>query len=607
MNYPQEWPSNLKKLVNNAYKTKKLVDARLALKEVEKQNIHDNVESLKIGILRTFTLETILDYLKLSLGTLPYISSINLGELENIEQELFDNSSKFLKSSPDIIFILWRLEELLPDLTWNVDSMSLETRKKSFDILIERIQKIISQYSGSAPIVFSTISVPEFWEKALHDKHRDYGIAQIVNKVNLFLYENAAHGRIKIFDFFQWLNQNGSSLLDTKMDLFARQPISTELALSFSDALSQIVRALQTSRYKVLAVDLDNTLWGGILGEDGIENLNIGKDYPGNIYWRIQQFICSIKKRGFLIVLLSKNNISDVSKAFELLDMPLKLSDFSLVMANWEPKYKNLMDTAKKLNLGVDSFVFLDDQLFEQEEMNAFIPTVKIISNSGDPLNMLDSLINSHIFDKLSLEKEDLLRNEDYKNQVNRRALENVLDRETFLKSLHLKANIGFASEANIQRIVQMTNKTNQFNLTTIRHSISSIKKIMSIKSNLILTISLKDKFGDQGIIGLCVAINAGIEKKEFTIDTFLMSCRALGRGAEEALWASLIEFSNKLGYKAIHASYLATNKNMQVANFYNRMGMKEVNSENEKNIKYILNLPSQAAAPEWIEINILE
>jgi len=152
-----------------------------------------------------------------------------------------------------------------------------------------------------------------------------------------------------------------------------------------------------------------------------------------------------------------------------------------------------------------------------------------------------------------------------------------------------------------------MISKTNQFNLTTKRHSISSIKKLMSIKGSILLTISLCDKFGDQGIIGLCIAINSSKPKKELIIDTFLMSCRALGRDAEDALWSGLIRYSNNMGYEFLRASYIASSKNMQVASFYDRMGMSPESNKDERNVQYTLNLPQQENCPEWIDISFME
>jgi FkbH-like protein len=605
MDYPKEWPESLKNIIDKAYKTNKFTDIRNALKLVKGQLSANNEKKINIGILRTYTIETLIDCLQLSLSAIPCRVNITLGGLDSIEQDLFDKESSFLQSSLEVIVILWRIEDLLPKLVWEVDSMSLKERRDSYNMLIERIKRIVEQYDEDAPLIVSTFFVPDYWKNSLNDKHRGYGIIEIVYKVNLFLYRYATLGKIRIFDVSQWLGSVGNSALNEKMNFFARQPFDPAYGLSFADSFTKVIRPLLLTQSKVLAIDLDNTLWGGVLGEDGIENLNIGKDYPGSVYWRIQQTLISLKNRGVLLVLLSKNNITDVTKAFDSLIMPLKLSDFIKLKVNWELKYKNLKEVAEELGLGVDSFVFLDDQKFEQGEMKALLPDVKTISNSGDPLNILESIVNSYYFDSFSIEKEDLSRNKDYKNQINRKKLEDTLDREGFLYSLELKANIESVSSVNLQRVIQMILKTNQFNLTTRRHSSSTVNKLISTKGSILITISLRDKFGDQGVVGLCIAVKDDTCDGGLIVDTFLMSCRALSRGAEDVLWCALMKYSSNKGYKILRAEYIETNKNMQVSDFYSRMGME---LENDKNAtQYILDVTKEINFPSWIDVSFAE
>jgi FkbH-like protein len=601
------WDTELKKAVEHAYNTKRLVDIRKALKQIKQLSSSEMGKPITIGILRTFTLETLLDHIRLSLSSILCNPKIILGELENIEQELLDNDSDFLLSEPDLIVILWRLEELHPRLVWEVDLMSVEQRHDACHALIERIQKIILQYPMNNPLFLSTLPMPTHWIGSLHDQHRAYGIAEIITRVNLFLYEQASAKKIKIFDFAHWAMDMGGIARDKKMDLFARQPIASQYALSFADAITRVVRAEIVPQSKVLAVDLDDTLWGGILGEDGIENLKIGNDYPGIIYLRIQQLILALKRRGVLLVLLSKNNLEDVNKIFNHLDeMPLKLSDFSVVKVNWSEKYKNLIEAAKELNLGLDSFVFLDDQSFEQEQMHQFLPEVKVLRSSKDPLELFNALSNSYFFDAFLIEKEDRLRSEDYVKQIERKGLEKSLNREVFLSSLELKAAIRPVTDATIQRVAQMLVKTNQFNLTTKRHSIAKVKKMLDNNENILLTLSLSDKFGDQGIVGLCIALKTNKNKGEMVIDTFLMSCRALGRGAEDALWSALLIYLNKRKCKVLRASYISSKKNIQVSNFFGRLGMN-IELSNSKGVQYVMDLPRHADFQKWIDIGFLE
>jgi len=607
IDFPQSWESSLREAVEQAYDTGRLFDIREALKQIKRLPKVDRGRPFTVGILRTFTLEPLLDHFRLSLSSIPCDPEIILGELENIEQELLDNNSNFLLSSPDLIAVLWRLEELHPRLVWEINSMSLKQRCDACKALIDRIQQIIARYNGSAPLFLSTFCVPDHWSGQLHDQHRGYGVAEIVYRVNLFLYEQAKSKKIRIFDFAQWLMDVGRGAIDKKIDIFARQPIAAQYALSFADAFSRLVRPVVVPVSKVLAVDLDNTLWGGILGEDGAENLKIGNDYPGLIYWRIQQLSLSLKNRGILLVLLSKNNLEDVKEAFAFLnDMPLKLSDFSAIKVNWNEKYRNMLEVAKELNLGVDSFVFLDDQPFEQEQIQQFLPEVKILRSSKDPLELLNALSSTCFFDTFSIEQEDLIRSRDYEKQTERKILEKSLGREEFLSSLELKAVIRPVTNETLPRTVQMLAKTNQFNLTTKKHSSSEVRKMLDNSENDLLTLSLSDRFGDQGIVGFCIALNTEKDKGEMVIDSFLMSCRALGRGAEDALWSVLLDYVNNRTCTLLRASFIRSKKNIQVSGLFERLGM-HVESIDTNGKLYLLKLPYHANVPDWIKVELLE
>ena len=602
--FPLGWSVQQRVAVEKAYETGRLVDIRSALRQVEQLPPEKGGKPVVIGILRTFTMETLLSHLQLSLSLIPSVPTIVLGELENIEQELLDTDSDFIQSAPDLVAVLWRLEDLHPRLVWEADAMSLEQRLDALNALIQRIQQLVTQYRGDAPLILSTLSMPQRWIGIIHDQHRGYGIAEIVNRVNQFLYELASKEQIKIFDFAQWVMSEGGGAIDQKMDLFARQHISATKALSFSDAFARVVRPLLLPQSKVLAVDLDNTLWGGVLGEDGIDNLKIGQDHPGSVYWRIQQLIHGLKSRGVLLVLLSKNNAADVEEAFSFLGkMPLQLSDFSVVKTNWNEKYINLIEVAEVLNLGIDSFVFLDDQPFEQEQMRRSLPEVKVLNNRNDPLDIMNALLNTHLFDQFAVGEEDQIRNKDYQYEAERDKLKKGLTKEEFLLTLELKAEVQLVTSSTIQRTVQMLSKTNQFNLTTRRHSEATVRKIMEEDGNLLLTLSLSDRFGDQGIVGLCIALK-GKTRGEMIIDSFLLSCRALGRGAEDLLWSVLLKYLDERKCTSLQATYAPSKKNIQVSELYERLGMV-VESTSKEETQYRMRPPYFAIKPAWIEMEM--
>jgi len=603
-NHPNQWDSETIESVTRAYHTGTLLDVKKALNKIKQSESFQKSRKIRIGILRTYTIEPLLEYLYFSISMLSVNPTIILGKLDNIEQELLDSKSDLLKSNLDIIIILWRLEELHSNLVWTIDSMSLEQRKHECNIIINRVRSLVDSYQGSAPLFLSTILLPPSWVGSIHDHHRPYGIAEIVYRINLVIYELSASSNIYVVDIFQWMISSGLSALDPKMDIFARLPIAASHSLSYTNFISKSVKPFFSTQSKVLAVDLDNTLWGGVLGEDGIQNLLISNDNTGIAYWRLQQFILSLKKRGIVLVLLSKNNISDVENAFKQLDhMPIKLSDFASVKADWNDKYINLLQSAQDLGLGIDSYVFLDDQPYEQEQMHQSLPDVKVLFASKEPVSMLNSLVNSGYFDSYYIDNEDLLRNKDYQNQIKRKQMKSKLDKNTFLLSLEMKVIVDQVSEKSIHRVSQMLLKTNQFNLTTKRHSMSVLQTFMGNHNNLLLTIELSDRFGDQGIVGAILGV---ANKDNIYVDTFLLSCRAIGRGVEDALWSCFVEKTHLMGYGMISAEYVGSGKNDQVKNLYSRLGMNNINADcgsDRNNIVYEMNVSNHIIFPEWIEV----
>jgi FkbH-like protein len=603
-NHLNQWDSETIESVTRAYQTGTLLDVKKALNKIKQSESFQKSRKIRIGILRTYTIEPLLEYLYFSISMLSVNPTIILGKLDNIEQELLDSKSDLLKSNLDIIIILWRLEELHSNLVWAIDSMSLEQRKHECNIIIDRVRSLVDSYQGSAPLFLSTILLPPSWVGSIHDHHRPYGIAEIVYRINLVIYELSASSNIYVVDIFQWMISSGLSALDHKMDIFARLPIAASHSLSYTNFISKSVKPFFSTQSKVLAVDLDNTLWGGVLGEDGIQNLLISNDNIGITYWRLQQFILSLKRRGIILVLLSKNNISDVENAFKQLDhMPIKLSDFASVKVDWNDKYINLQQSAQDLGLGVDSFVFLDDQPYEQEQMHQSLPNVKVLFASKDPVSMLNSLVNSGYFDSYYIDNEDLLRNKDYQNQIKRKQMQSKLNKNTFLLSLEMKVIVDQVSEKSIHRVSQMLLKTNQFNLTTKRHSMSVLQTFMGNHNNLLLTIELSDRFGDQGIVGAILGV---ANKDNIYVDTFLLSCRAIGRGVEDALWACFVEKAHMMGYVMISAEYVGSGKNDQVKNLYSRLGMNNINADcgsDRNNIVYEMNVSNHIIFPEWIEV----
>ncbi len=602
---PKGWPLAIQDEIRKALTTGRISQIREVLHQLDSLPEAERGRPFRLAIARTFTLEPQLDVLKLMLTTYPSQAEISLGQLENIEQELLDPKSELLSKSPDAVLVLWRLEELHPRLVAEGQGWSAEARNDAAEEVITRIRNLCAGYTqvSTAPLFLSTL--PQLLNKSLFELHLPNGHSHLISRINGEILNLAAHSKqIYVFDFAGWAAKMGEKAFDPKMDLFARQPIAAGALMSFCDALRRNFRPLFCPRLKVLALDLDNTLWGGVLGEDGINGLKIGHEYPGNVYLRIQELVLRLKQQGVLLVLLSKNDLNEVSQAFRALpDMALRLDDFVALRVNWCPKYENLRQIAQELNLGLDSFLFADDEAFEREQISYYLPEVHILSVNQDPLNILQTLAATEAFDAFRMGEEDRLRSEDYAAQRQRKVLQGEKKEsvEDFLKSLEAEITIAPVNESNIPRVVQMLTKTNQFNVTTRPHTEAEVRRLMGSPRNILLTLKLRDRFSDQGIVGLILA-DEGSSPENLHIDSFLLSCRAIGRGCEMALWSELLVRASQKGYQAISAEYLATEKNQQVADLFDRLGMKLIECTSQIR-RYELVLPASFEGPQWMKV----
>jgi FkbH-like protein len=354
---------------------------------------------------------------------------------------------------------------------------------------------------------------------------------------------------------------------------------------------------------KVLVLDCDNTLWKGIIGEDGYNGISFKSgQQEGDYFEEVHYMLKYLKSQGVLLVLNSKNNFEDVKEFFDKYnDLPVKWDDFVLKKINWNDKVSNIKEIAQELNLGLDSIVHIDDSDFEINHINKEIPDVVTIQ-VPKILKEYPILIRKafSLFLNLNKTKEDLVRSEFYSaEEFRKREKDQIKTLDEYLESLQLELSIKHNDIDNIERLAQLTQKTNQFNLTTLRYSDSEIQNFMIDENSDIFSFSLKDKFGEYGITGLCIL------KKQNSfcceVDTFLMSCRIIGRMVEFAFFNFLIDLLKNSSYKTIKAKFLTTQKNSQVEDFYEKLGFRISNNEeaqknyemdiasyNSKNINYI-------------------
>lgn len=399
----------------------------------------------------------------------------------------------------------------------------------------------------------------------------DYQLARAVNSYNQALYDaESAHSNVKVIDITEFSRRYASTdLFDWKFYFISQMGMNPKLHREFKSWFARKMDSIALKRKKCIVLDLDNTLWGGVLGEDGIDGIKIGGDYPGKAFLYWQEALKQLAKSGVILTVCSKNNETDVLEAWEKNPfIVLKRKDFSAWRINWTDKATNIKELADELNIGLDSFVFVDDNPTERELIRQVLPMVSVPEFPAQPYMLPEffkELVEEY-FKVYTITDEDKKKTEQYKaNACRAQAQKSFEDFDKFLESLNLQIGIESINEFNVQRIAQMTQKTNQFNLTTKRYTDTDVSGFAE-QGWKIWCISVADKFGDNGITG-CIMVNGS------EIDTFLLSCRILGKGIEMAFVKKVFKMLFESGAKKLTAKYIPTAKNGQVKDFWDKCG----------------------------------
>jgi FkbH-like protein len=337
--------------------------------------------------------------------------------------------------------------------------------------------------------------------------------------------------------------------------------------------LASIIGALYGRTAKCLVVDLDNTLWGGVVGDDGVGGLKIGEgDAEGEAFKAFQEYLLLLKKRGLLLAVCSKNDEANALEPFmKLPDMVLKREDFVCFKANWDPKPDNIEQIARELNIGLDALVFVDDNPAERELVRQRLPQVKVVELSGDPADFPRLLDQCGWLELVKLTDEDIKKTDQYLENIQRDALKvQHADYDSYLASLEQKAVVREFEPKHLDRITQLINKTNQFNLTTKRLTRSEVEALVGREDTITTYVRLVDRFGDNGLISVLIGHREGIV---LHIDVWLMSCRVLKRGVERLLTNHLFERARDLKVESVRGAYIPTAKNKMVENLYPELG----------------------------------
>lgn len=360
--------------------------------------------------------------------------------------------------------------------------------------------------------------------------------------------------------------------------------LSYNVIPNYAHSLSKIIGAIFGKSKKCLILDLDNTLWGGVIGDDGLNGIQIGKETPlGESYSEFQSYIKELKSRGVLLAVCSKNDRDIAVEGFNHPDSILKVDDFVSFFTNWMPKNNNILAIAKEINIGLDSIVFIDDNPAERALVRSELPSVEVPEVGEDIAKFIEILDGGKYFEPISLSDEDLKRTEYYKDNITRvKAKDNFSNYGAYLESLEMSAQISSFQAIYLDRITQLINKTNQFNLTSRRYSFDELKKISKSKGYISIFGKLEDKFGDNGIVSVIIG---NVSNHNLDIDLWIMSCRVFKREMEFAMFDKLVDISLKHKVKTITGTYIKSDRNSIVKQLYPELGFELIHKEEQKNI----------------------
>lgn len=526
---------------------------------------------IRIAILGGSTTEQVKNILELFLLDKGIKADFYESEYNKWYEDACFDDSELTNFKPQLVYIHVSFVDFYNSYIASEDK---ENEATVFYNKLERCWKKLSQRFGCS-IIQNNFEEPFFSLYGNLDSSKADGLSFEIAKLNSEIAKNA-----QLHENFYVQNLHRISANIGLEKWYDREAYHLyKLALSYncipylSYNLSCMIGALLGKSKKCLVLDLDNTLWGGIIGDDGPEGIQIGHETAeGEQFYEFQEYVLSLKKRGILLAVCSKNDLEIAKKGFELPDSLLKYDDFTSFVANWEPKSVNIKRIASEIGIGLDSLVFIDDNPVERNLVHEAVPEVTVPEViEGQPASYIKALEDGRYFEQLVVSKDDLKRNQSYIENKKRNDLEHEYERyEDFLKNLCMEAEIKPFTSIYLDRITQLTNKSNQFNLTTKRYSRAEIESISHDNSYITLYGRLKDKFGDNGLVSVVIG---SIKDSVLTIDLWLMSCRVLRRGFEYSMFAELLHICKEKGLSEINGIYYKTAKNSMVKDFYQDLG----------------------------------
>lgn len=562
---------------------------------------------IKIAILSSFTLGGLKEALLVKCKEEGVSPLIYVGGYNQYNQEILDGNSPLYAFHPNLVILMLDTRTITGERFLQPYDMTDDQRrdwvKKTFEMITSLVDKV--QKGTSARVIVNNFEVPTHSPLGIIENRTPFGFQDSVKALNSELREEyRGNPSVFLFDYESFASKVGKeNLLDYTMYYLGDIRISPQLIPRLCEGYIPYIRAMLSMTKKCLVLDLDNVLWGGIVGEDGLEGIKLGPTPEGSPFLELQKYALSLYRRGVILAINSANNPDDALEVFRKHPyMVLKEDHFASMKINWDDKISNMRAIAEEIEIGVDSLVFVDDSRVNREMIKQALPEVTVVDVPQDPALYVKTLEDLRVFDSLQLTEEDKRRGQMYAEQRKRVEFQGVAgDITEYLKALGQVVTIENLNKMNLARISQLSQKTNQFNTTTRRYLEADVVKMADSGRFLVVGIRVQDKFGDSGLTGVSI-VEKGQEK--WRIDSLLLSCRVIGRKVEDALLAYIMEQARMGGAKTLVGEFIPTKKNAPAKDFYRTRGFTQTSVTDGIEI-WEYGLKEPVAYPQFLQVEV--
>ena len=558
-----------------------------------------NLKKVKVALLGDSATQLLVKALKGYGYEVGYNFDIFEADYDQIEMQTYDSESELYEFKAEYVIIYHSSEKLLKKF-YKLDNNDKTSFANRHIEEVSSLYRTITNKSKCKVIYFNLVETDDSVFGNYANKTA-FSFLYHVRKINFELMNlSQQHKNLYINDVASLHNTLGAAFCtDPKIYVTTDLIFSLDFLPIVAKNITDIILSIAGTMKKCVILDLDNTLWGGIIGDDGMENIQIGELGIGKAFTALQMWLKQLKQRGIILAVCSKNDETIAKEPFEKHpDMILKLSDIAVFVANWDNKVQNINYIQSILNIGFDSMVFLDDNPFERNMVKTHIPDITVPDLPEDPAEYLTYLRSCNLFETASFTPEDEQRTQQYQEEAQRAVVQKqCINEDEFLSSLNMHSMVKPFDKFTIPRVSQLTQRSNQFNLRTVRYTEEEISAISNSDKYLTLDFTLEDKYGDYGLISVIILKK---QSAALFIDTWIMSCRVLKRGMEKFVLNMIAQQASKIGVKEIVGEYLPTAKNGIVKEHYHELGFTKCDGENNK---WILKLESYSDYPTFITL----